>query len=47
MIYEEVKLGDVLNRIVGGGTPSKNRKSYWGGNIPWASVKDMPKRFEE
>jgi type I restriction enzyme S subunit len=25
----------------GGGTPSKSIESYWGGNIPWASVKDF------
>ncbi len=25
----------------GGGTPSKNNISYWSGNIPWVSPKDM------
>ena len=25
----------------GGGTPSKSRKEYWDGNIPWASPKDF------
>jgi type I restriction enzyme S subunit len=25
----------------GGGTPSKERKDYWQGNIPWVSPKDM------
>ena len=25
----------------GGGTPSKSVESYWGGTIPWASVKDF------
>ena len=25
----------------GGGTPSKKKKSYWNGDIPWASIKDM------
>lgn len=24
-----------------GGTPSKGRLEYWGGNIPWASAKDL------
>jgi type I restriction enzyme S subunit len=24
-----------------GGTPSKSNHSYWGGNIPWVSAKDM------
>ncbi len=36
-----VRLGDVVVSIIGGGTPSKNNPSYWGGDIPWASVKDL------
>lgn len=36
-----MKLGDVLEKIVGGGTPSKNNDEFWNGNIPWASVKDI------
>lgn len=35
-----VNLGDVVN-FEGGGTPSKANDAYWGGNIPWASVKDI------
>ncbi|MFW2437791.1 MAG: restriction endonuclease subunit S, partial [Arenicellales bacterium] len=27
--------------FLGGGTPSKNISSFWGGNIPWVSPKDM------
>ena len=27
--------------ICGGGTPSKDRLDFWGGNIPWVSPKDM------
>lgn len=34
------RLGDVCN-IVGGGTPSKKIKAYYGGDIPWATVRDM------
>lgn len=34
-------LGDEVVSIVGGGTPSKEVADYWGGNIPWASVKDL------
>lgn len=35
------RLGDLALTITGGGTPSKNHPAYWGGSIPWASVKDM------
>ena len=35
------RLGDLALTITGGGTPSKNHTAYWGGKIPWASVKDM------
>lgn len=39
---QKYQLGDLLDKIVGGGTPSKQNSAYWDGNIPWASVKDMP-----
>jgi len=35
------RLGDLALTIIGGGTPSKNNPAYWGGQIPWASVKDL------
>jgi type I restriction enzyme, S subunit len=28
-------------RFISGGTPSKKNKSYWNGNFPWVSPKDM------
>ena len=34
-------LGEVCEKIIGGGTPSKSNPSYWNGSIPWASVKDI------
>lgn len=34
-------LGGEVDSIVGGGTPSKDVADYWGGDIPWASVKDI------
>lgn len=37
------KLEDVVDSIVGGGTPSKAISSYFQGDIPWMSVKDMNK----
>ena len=41
--WEVVKLEDVIEKIVGGGTPSRDNLSYWNGNIPWATVKDLKK----
>ena len=35
------KLSEVISLIYGGGTPDKSKSEYWGGNIFWASVKDM------
>lgn len=35
------RLGNEVEAIVGGGTPSKDVLEYWGGEIPWASVKDF------
>ncbi len=37
---DEKKLGDIVS-FKGGGTPKKEIKEYWNGNIPWASVKDF------
>lgn len=39
--WEVKRLGDVLERIVGGGTPSRTNPNYWGGEIPWVTVKDF------
>ena len=38
--WKEVRLGDVCN-LYSGGTPNKNNKTYWNGNIPWISAKSM------
>ena len=35
-----VRLGEVV-RIEGGGTPSRDRADYFGGSIPWMTVKDF------
>lgn len=37
------KLGNLLAKIVGGGTPSREKESFWNGSIPWATVKDLRK----
>lgn len=39
--FEHYKLGELLQKIVGGGTPAKGKSEYWNGSVPWASVKDM------
>ena len=39
--WEWVRLGDILIEHVGGGTPSKKVPEYWGGDIPWCSIKDF------
>jgi type I restriction enzyme S subunit len=33
-------LGELVD-FIGGGTPRRDRPDYWGGEIPWASVKDL------
>ena|SRR5690554_501537 len=35
------ELGDLAHRIEGGGTPSRTEASFWNGDIPWATVKDL------
>ncbi len=32
---------DSVATFMGGGTPSKKQKEFWGGPIPWVSPKDM------
>lgn len=34
-------LGDVTEKIEGGGTPSRAEPAYWSGDIPWVTVKDL------
>ncbi len=40
----EVELGRFCD-FIGGGTPSKKNQSYWGGDIPWTSIKDLKGKF--
>lgn len=37
---ETAELGSLVT-FQGGGTPATNKQSYWGGDIPWVSPKDM------
>ena len=43
--WKQTELGEILLSIIGGGTPSKSIPSYYEGNIPWMSVKDMNKNI--
>ena len=39
--WETKRLGDFVEKIVGGGTPRREKNEFWGGNIYWATVKDL------
>ena len=41
--WEFCRFDNLITSVISGGTPSKNNPSYWNGNIPWASVKDLGK----
>lgn len=38
--WKRIPLGECA-RFQSGGTPSKERDDYWGGNFPWITAKDM------
>lgn len=40
-MFEKQPIGCLVKRHIGGGTPSRQMKSFWKGTIPWASVKDF------
>jgi type I restriction enzyme, S subunit len=37
----KVRLGSIITKTVGGGTPERGNPKFWNGGIPWASVKDF------
>ena len=39
--WEVKAIGDITEKLAGGGTPSRSIKEYWNGNIPWMTVKDF------
>lgn len=39
--WSQQTFGKIVEKIVGGGTPSRSKRDFWGGNIPWATVKDF------
>ncbi len=42
--WKPTQLGD-LGKFSSGGTPSKQRPEYWGGNFPWISGKDLKSHY--
>lgn len=44
MSWNEDRLGNIVEKVVGGGTPSRDVKKYWNGDIPWMTVKDLKGR---
>ena len=38
--WEEYKISDIAD-VIGGGTPSTSNSSYWNGNIPWLTPRDL------
>lgn len=38
---KKVKLGDLVERITSGGTPSTSIKEYYGGEIPWLKTQEI------
>lgn len=39
------RFGEIINTILGGGTPSKANSDFWNGDINWASVKDLNTKY--
>ena len=39
--WQVKRLGDVIEKLVGGGTPSRSEPAYWGAEVPWVTVKDF------
>lgn len=49
--WRNATIGELCTSIAGGGTPARHVREYWGGSIPWATVKDVttfnPRRTQE
>jgi type I restriction enzyme S subunit len=39
--WEVKTIGDIVEKITGGGTPSRSNPTFWGNEIPWVTVKDF------
>ena len=42
----EMKALSSVCTLIGGGTPKRSESAYWGGDVPWYSVKDAPRDGE-
>ena len=45
--WHKVKLGQVIEDIGDGGTPSRQNSNYFGGNIPWVVIDDITFKIEK
>jgi len=45
MTWPTKKLGEVVEEIIGGGTPKRSKPEYWGGDIPWMTIEDINNNF--
>ena len=43
--WEVKRLGEVVEKIIGGGTPSREKDEYFTGDICWATSKDIKSRY--
>ncbi|WP_396642740.1 restriction endonuclease subunit S [Microbacterium sp.] len=43
MNWAKVRIGDFV-KVVGGGTPRRSETSFYGGDIPWVTPKDMKRQ---
>lgn len=39
------KIGEVVEEIIGGGTPKRSKQEYWSGDIPWMTIEDINNNF--
>lgn len=44
--WEVVKVGDLIQKWYGGGTPSTKNADYWNGNNPWITSKWLSEKLE-
>lgn len=43
--WEKISFRQILNRTLGGGTPSRSVGAYFQGTIPWFTVKDLKSQY--